>query len=207
MAVRSTMAALILRVRLLINDTLPIGSGQVFADQDIQDVLDESRLDVFNSEMRADPTFTGATFQFLDYMTTFGGEKALGGWEDGMVLKQYLTTVVTPATIEPIVGHFTFAANTYPPVFISGKIYDVYRAAADLLERWAAKWTLLYTVTVDGQHLRPGMVADAQQKLAKTYRMKQRAGSITTRRSDIAAEEAEQGNLLGPRPIDFYASG
>src|SRR5260370_6661207 len=195
MAVRSSMAALILRVRLLINDTLPIGSGQVFADQDIQDVLDESRLDVFNSEMRAEPTFTGATFQFLDYTTTFGGEKALGGWEDGMVLKQYLTTVVTLATIEPIVGHFTFAANTYPPVFISGKIYDVYRAAADLLERWSAKWALLFSVSVDGQSMQRSQAHAMLLDLAKQYRMKQRAGSIAVKRADLAAEGTEQGNL------------
>jgi hypothetical protein len=192
------MTALILRVRLLINDTQ---SPPVFFDQDIQDVLDESRVDVLNGTMRYQPTYSGTTILFLDYFTE------LGGWEDGMLLKQYLTVLVTPSLVEPIAGHFQFAASTFPPVFISGKLYDVYRAAADLLERWAAKWVLRYNVNVDGQGLQRNQVQRGLQTLATTYRKKQRAGTISMMRSDLGGKADQLATALGPQEIDRMASG
>src|SRR5258707_13612556 len=110
MAVRNTMqTSLIPRVRLLIND--PAGGSQVFDDQTIQDVLDESRQDIGNMALLGVPTYSGATIQYLDYYSD------LGGWEDGYVLKQYLTVVVTPSVKEPIPGHRAFAVSTFPPVY------------------------------------------------------------------------------------------
>lgn len=199
MAVRSTMAALITRTRLLIND--PSGASQVFADQDIQDILDESRVDMYNGSMRYEPTFSGATILYLDYFSD------LGGWEDGMVLKQYLTVVVTPATIEPIAGHFQFAQSTFPPIFITGKLYDVYRASADLLERWAARYMTRFDFTSDAQSFRVSQVPVQLQKLALTYRAKQRVGHLEVRRSDLGGRADVAHGALGPRPIDYFASG
>ena len=199
---RSTMAALIARVRLLINDVLPAGNGQIFTDDQIQDVMDERRLDVRNGSTIPKPTFTGSTIQFLDYFTE------LGGWEDGMVLKQYLVNVVTPSTIEPIAGHFQFSSTTLPPVYITGSLHDIYGAAADLLERQAAQWVLSYSMTVDGQSLQRGQVVTALQNLARTYRMKQRVRNISLTRTDVTkATRLAGGGLLGPLEIDYMADG
>ncbi len=127
MPVRSTMANLITRERVLIND--PSGASQVFDDQTIQDILDARRIDVLNGSLIEKPTFSGSTVQYLDYFSDWSD------WEDSPVLKQYLTVVVTPSTSENIVGHWTFASTTLPPVFITGRTFDIYAAAADLLER------------------------------------------------------------------------
>jgi len=199
MPVRSTMAALIARTRLLVND--PAGASQVFADQDIQDILDASRADVKNEAMIPRPTFSGSTIQFLDYYTK------LGDWEDDLVIKQYLITQVTPTTSEPIAGHWAFSTTTLPPLFISGKTYDIYRSAADLLERQAAMWVLRYNVNVDGQNLQRGQVTTALQNLARTYRMKQRAGAIHVVRTDIRQPGQLAGAGLGPLEIDYMADG
>lgn len=199
MAVRPTMGSLISRVRLLIYD--PAGTSQVFADQDIQDVLDESRADVYNGVLRPQATFSGSSILFLDYLSK------LGGWEDDYVLKQYLTIPVTPSNVEPIVGHFQFAESTLPPIVITGKIYDVYRAAADLLERQAAMWVLRYTMTVDGQSLQRSNVTTQLQALAKTYRMKQRAKTIYARRSDVRSTSGMSEVGLGASELDYMASG
>jgi hypothetical protein len=199
MAVRTTMASLIARVRLLIND--PASGAQQFADQDIQDILDESRIDIKNGSLDVQPTYTNATIQYLDYYSS------LGGWEDGMVLKQYLITVVTPTISEPITGHWQFAASTLPPVFISGSSHDIYRAAADLLERWAARWVLSYNINVDGQSLQRSQVATALQNLAHTYRLKQRASRIHTTRIDLNRGKNGSGLSLDAHEIDYMASG
>lgn len=199
MAVRSTMAALISRVRSMINDQS--GPNQVFSDQEIQDVLDAGRQDVVNSALIPKPTYTGATIQFLNYFSE------LGGWEDDYVVKQYLTTTVTPSSVEPIAGHFVFVQTTLPPLYITGKLHDVFRAAADLLERQAAKWVLSYNMTVDGQSLQRGQVTQALQSLAKTYRMQQRPRSISVVRSDLVSDGTGNGLSLSPTPIDYMSSG
>ena len=199
MAVRSTMAALIATVRDMIYD--PAGSSQMFPDQTIQDVLDRSRLDIFNLRLKPYPTFSGSTIQYLDYTTD------LGGWEDGYVIKQYLTVVVTPNTLEPIAGHWGFAQTTLPPCYISGRLFDVYRASADLLERWAARWVLRYSMTVNGQSLQRGNVNVDLQKLALTYRMQQRPTNIILTRTDVGERGKLPANPLGPTEIDFMGSG
>lgn len=199
MPVRSSMAALIARTRLLIND--PAGATQIFADSDIQDILDEGREDIVNMVLIPKPTFTGATIQFLNYYSD------VGGWEDDYVLKQYLVNVVTPSSVEPIAGHFVFAATTLPPIYITGKLFDVYRGAADLLERMAARWALSYNVTVDGQTLHREGASAQLLKLAQTYRMKQRARGITLTRTDVRSASNLAGAGLGPLEIDYMSSG
>jgi hypothetical protein len=198
MAVRTSMTALILSVRTLIND--PPGGSETFTDQQIQDVMDEGRADYWNEPLKAKPTFSGSTISYLDYF------HPLGGWEDDFVLKQYLTVLVTPSVSEPIVGHWTFAASTLPPIMITGKSHDRYRAAADLLERQSAQWMLSYGVSADGQTLNRQQVIDNIQKVIKLYRSKQRPHTITTVRSDLVS--ASSGDLtLAPTSIDFFASG
>lgn len=199
MTVRLAMSALISRVRLLIND--PSGSSQLFLDQDIQDVMDSTRLNVTNGETTPQPTYSGSSISYLDYYTN------QGDWEDDLVLKQYLTVVVSPATSENIVGHWTFAANTFPPVYITGKTYDVYRSAADLLERMAAKWVLKYDFSSDSQSFRASQVVAELQKLADTYRMKQRIGTIGFLQSHIAEGVTPNNLSLAPTPLDYMASG
>lgn len=199
MAVRSTMSELIARVRTLIND--PSGSSQTFDDQTIQDVMDESRADIKNEVMIPKPTFTGSTIQFVDYYTH------LGGWENDYVIKQYLVTAVTPATSEPIAGHWTFSTSTLPPLYISGKTFDVYRAAADLLERMAAQWALRYNITVDGQNLQRSQASAMLLNLAQTHRQKQRAHTLHVTRTDIKSTENMAGAGLGPLELDYMGSG
>jgi hypothetical protein len=199
---RATLATLIASIRVLINDTLPSGNGQIFTDDVIQSVLDEGRLDVVNGSLTPKATYSGSGLQYLDYYSE------LGSWEDGYVIKQYLTVVVTPSVLEPIAGHFGFSANVYPPCYITGIIHDRYRAAADLLERLAAQWVLSYSMTVDGQSLQRNQATRSILLLAKSYRMKQRPKTITMKRGDFAGAGGEDDALsLAPRNIDYYSSG
>jgi hypothetical protein len=195
---RSTMANLITRVRLLIND--PSGGSQTWTDDQIQDVLDASRQDVLNSALTGKPTFSGTTIQYLDYFAS------QGDWEDSPVMKQYLTVVVNPSASENIVGHWTFAQSVLPPVFITGKSYDIFRAAAELLERWSAKLALNYDFTSDGQTFRRSQAGAALCNLAKTYRMQQRPTTISLVRADIGGDGGLT-NPLGPSELDYMASG
>jgi hypothetical protein len=198
MAVRLSMTNLITRVRVLIND--PLGASQVFDDQTIQDIMDESREDVVNRSLLAKPTFSGSTISYLNYYSQYGG------WEDDYVLKQYMTVTITPSAVEPIAGHFAFSASTLPPVCITGKLHDVYRAAADLLERWTAKWALAYSFSSDGQSFQRHQASLSLLNLAKQYRTKQRPRMVNVMRSDLTGGSSNE-LTLGAQPIDYMASG
>lgn len=200
MPVRSTMAALIARERILLND--PAGASQTFTDQTIQDVLDESRLKLRYLPLQASPTYSGATVQYLDYYTPKGS----GNLEDDYTLWQYLTVAVTAVAVEPIVGHFVFAATTLPPVYLLGKSYDIYRAAADLLERQAAMYAARFDFTSDGQSFHISQAVAQLQKLALTYRAKQRVQVARGVRDDLAVGDSQAGNG-GPIANDYFAKG
>jgi len=212
MSVRSTMSSLILSVRALIND--PAGSSETFSDQDIQDVLDEGRQDVFNMPLRPMPTYSGSTILFLDYFSDYGG------WEDGVLLKQFLTIDVTAnaTLIEPIAGHFQFSQTTLPPVMATGRLFDRYRAAADLLERLASQWMLRYDITANGQSLRRSQALMLIQKRIDALRRKQQPRTISLVRTDLQPTDSSlaaaslgtfgPGDLsLGATEIDYLSAG
>lgn len=199
MAVRSSMLNLIPRVRTLIND--PSGSSEAFSDQDIQDVLDASRQSLRYLVLAPAPSYSGATILYLDYYAD------LTDWEDDVAFWQWRINSVSPSVSENIAGHWTFAQTTLPPVYLVGKTYDIYRAAADLLERLSARWVLSYNMTVDGQNLQRSQAAVALQTLAKTYRMQQRAITISTTRNDLTNKAQNAGLGMGPLPIDYMGSG
>src|SRR6267154_1099796 len=159
MAVRATLAAQIARVRLLISD--PAGASQQFDDQTIQDTLDEHRDDIRYEGMTIAPSIVNtastnnqASTIFADYYSRYTW------WEADAVLQGQGPTgaawiVLTPLASDYITGHWQFELTPFvngtvpgqlPPVFITGKIFDIYGAAADLLEYWAATLVGAYDV-------------------------------------------------------------
>jgi hypothetical protein len=138
---------------------------------------------------------------YLDYYSD------LGWWEDDTTFWQYLTVSTTPTTSEPIVGHWSWAATLLPPVYLIGKTYDLYRGAADLLERWAAKWALSYDFSSDNQSFHRSQASLQLRATAKEYRKKQRASIISLTRGDLNGTTGSARDGLGPMPIDYMASG
>lgn len=203
MAVRPTMAALIQRVRLLVNDPNPnpTNAAPYFGDQEIQDVLDQTREDLRYLTLSPAPTYSGSTISYFDYYAD------VTDWEDDVVFRQWRINVVTPTTFENIPGHWVFAQTTLPPVYLIGKTYDVYRTGADLLERLAAKFSLDFAYSADGQSFQRNQAQQMLLTLANQYRMKQRPRHLGVTRSDMT-NKAQNANLgLGPLPIDYMGSG
>lgn len=183
----------------MLNDTLPAGSGQIFSDQIVQDCMDETRWDIGNALLQVYPTYSGSTVQYLDYYAPTG----MDNWEDDLTIKQYRTILTTPTSSENILGHWMYSVSTLPPLYITGKNYDLYRSAADLLERWSAQWALSYDFTSDSQSFHRSQASAGLLKLAHTYRLKQRAHSLDVGRSDFAGVD-DGGVNLQPREIDYF---
>jgi hypothetical protein len=104
------------------------------------------REDVRTYPLRGEPTFSaGGPLSYLDYYAD------CVVWEDGATLLGSGYQALTADTAEPLRGHWTFAAHTPPPVWVTGKVYDLYGCAADLLRKWAAKEKLSFDFTSSQQ--------------------------------------------------------
>jgi hypothetical protein len=185
------MSALIARARDLIND--PASGTPVWTDDQIQDVLDAGRIDY--KYLHLQPAFAASAgrLEYLEYYAP------VGDWETDYIFNQWYTTTVTPSDSEPISGHFTFATNTLPPVFISGKSYDLYKSAADLLERQAAQWLQAYAINASGQSLQRNQVYKAMLELARSYRGQGRARTLPLG----GRPQSRVKPSLRPIPIDY----
>lgn len=199
MAVRSTMADLIARVRQMIADPAA-NSGQQFADQDVQDRLDYSRQDIRYEPLIIAPSIVNtastsnqASVIFADYYSKYQW------WEADVVLQGQgangaAWVMLTPTSSDYITGHWMFENTPFvngtvpgqmPPVFATGKVYDLNRAAADMLEFWAATLSGAYDVTVDGQTLRRSQLMAAKLTMAAYYRKLARPNTMKMRRGDV----------------------
>lgn len=204
-AIRTSMAALIAKTRLLIGD--PAGSCQTFDDAAIQDALDAYRLDVTPYELLTPRYSLSNTsgLQWLDYYSQYGY------WEADVVLLNGAYATITPASSELLLdtAHWTFQASgsgQAPPVFARGKSYDIYAAAADLLEYKAATFATAYSFSVGGKTLQRGSVAPALLRQADQYRAKARAHVVCLTRGDVNLHTSAEDEARAAR-IGVVSSG
>lgn len=194
------------------------GQNQQFDDQTIQDKLDELRDDIWYEPLRMAPAIVNAastnnvpSMIFADYYSAFPW------WEADVVLQGNSTSthaawvVLAPTASDLIVGHWSFEETSlsalftngtfpgqYPPVWATGKVYDLNLAAAELLDFWAATLAGAYDVTVDGQTLRRSQLMAAKMTLANQYRRKAKPRIARMVRADVMPElDSKSVPILG----------
>lgn len=175
MTARATMATLIARVRRLIHD--PSGVEEVWTDEEIQEWLDAHRLDVAMLPLEPIWSIVGGAVMTLDYIAPYGH------WEADALLSDAAGAELTPASADLLVGRWTFAAHT-PQVYLTGKSYDPYAAAADALEARAAQVALAYDFSADGASFQRSQQGEALLRLARQYRGRSRPIVVRLARED-----------------------
>ena len=164
---RSSMAALITQVRLLVGD--PAGASAVFSDDELQTFLDNHATEAHYDLLAPEPTIAagGAT----TYLTWHA---AAGWWEADEVLTDSSYNELTAASADRQRGRWTFAASQ-SAVLIVGSYYDVYLAAAETVDAWLAKIKLAYDFAADGGDFKRSQQVQALQEFGASLR--QRAGN------------------------------
>jgi len=123
---RDTMSGLIDRVQRLIDDE----AGDLFSDDVIEEHLDRHRDRVVYAELVAEPTYaTGGTVSYLAFCHSLGW----GDWEVADLVAQDYASV-TADTADLKTGRWTFSSEPDYPLYITGWSYDIYGAAAELLD-------------------------------------------------------------------------
>lgn len=173
---RTTMADLISLMRDLVGD--PAGSEQLLSDNQVERALDAHRWDRRYEPLNPLTTVSGSTSTYLDW---YSDEQY---WESDEALYDISYGALTPSSSEPMLGKWSFL-TTQATVLISGKTYDPYGAAADLLEMLAAKYAGEYDVNADGASLARSQRPKALLALAAQYRKQQKTMICRTVRNDL----------------------
>src|SRR4051812_34372132 len=121
------MSALILRVRELVFD--PNNGSAVWTQQQIQDALDlQSEALILES---LEPTRTIVSGGVTSYLTWTSDYRY---WEDDVLIQDYNYATYDPLTYSAdlFLGIWTFTTHQRGPIWITGTVYDIYSAAADI---------------------------------------------------------------------------
>ena len=178
------MSDLITRVRRNIDD---LDTPPVFSDDEIQDLLDERRLDRYYERLIPQRAFApGGAVLYRDYWSQSGGD-----WEsDAEIVDATYTVLSTGYTADYTIGVWTFSPQrTDPYVLVSGRQYDVNGASADLLERWLSKKKLDFTFTRGRRQFQRQEVISNLEKAIELYRSK----------SWLTVTEMVRGDIHGGR--------
>lgn len=173
---RATMATLISRVRQLVNDA---GGTPNWSDDQIQTMLDMRRVRANSYELMAEPTYTPTTTQYLTFFAEYGD------WETDAVTKNGDYTTVVATTIDTTTGRWTFTTEPNYPIYLTGWTYDIYAAAADLLEQRALQLVGQYDFSADGGSYKRSQLKDGFLALASQYRAMMRPVIVELVRSDM----------------------
>lgn len=181
MTARTTMADLIVDVRNLVGDAS--GTSQVFSDDEIEDVLDTRRQDLRYVPLKAvDTIAAGGT---VSWLTWYGGSE----WESGVSLCDASYKAITAGSANYDLGKFDFVTHQSNGVLATGYTYDIYAAAADLLEMWIAKLKLGVDFSADGSSFSLSQRVANLRTLVSRCRSMSKAGSgmSSLTRTDVHA--------------------
>jgi hypothetical protein len=180
MAARPTMKKIISRLERLLQ---PSAGGPWDADA-MQDALDEHRTLIRYQCLIAVASFLpGGAVQYKEFIAP----PDMTNFEEGATLVDGQYNPLTPTESDLITGRWLFATDQRTDVMVSGAIYDLHGAAADLLEQEVASLRRRAFEVTDGS----GATAKRQEmienivSLIAAYRKRQRPTSARMGRSDV----------------------
>jgi hypothetical protein len=205
--VRSSMSDLIELSRRKIGDAR--GPNQQFTDAEIQQSLDQYRSYAHPrnypapvgyqaqgryEQLVAEPQYLpGGTVAYTQY------ESCEEYWEADAVTVDGAYGTVTAGTVDYLSGVWQFAAGTagtgqQPPVYATGKTYDLYRACGDLLMEWAAQTALQFDVSAGGRAMSLQQKTQRLEQLADRCYGRAKPSVGVVERSDLVPSHAQDGH-------------
>jgi hypothetical protein len=127
------MATLIARVR----DMVAEATTDNVSDITIEDLLDRTRMEIRYVQCVNSPSYQAGGSIIYD---TWFAPNSFGDWEDDVAFCRANYVAVTPSVSENIVGKWVFSTTdfppcgVYPPLYITGKSYDPFMAAAKVCD-------------------------------------------------------------------------
>ena len=184
------MSSLLTTLREWIND--PSGTAQVFSDDALQRHLDANRYDVYREELVSVPAYIGGgSIAYYEYRSCYQWfETTQAGTAVFQVQDSVGTTrgTATWADVDYQRGVVTLTTNQAGTVlYLTGRSFDVYGAAADALTDWAQKVSLQFDFSSDQQTFSRSQKQTMLLSAAERYRRQARTRRANVTRPDVAA--------------------
>lgn len=165
---RAEMTVLIGRLRDLVDDN---GTTQTWDDNALEAALDRRRLFINQECLIEWATASAAGDSYLRFSSEYSD------FEDGVELQDanYATLAHSPSDGEDLAdGVWSFDSEPDRPVRVTGWSYDLYGAAADLLDGQLISWATKYDFATNGGDYKRSQAYDRLEKLMKGYKMRQK---------------------------------
>ncbi|MBI4496850.1 MAG: hypothetical protein HY689_02985 [Chloroflexi bacterium] len=192
MTARSGMAVLIDQVRTLTQASTAeytLGTASFWDDDHVQELLDGHRVDVYRELLTPIPKHVGGgSIQWLEYRSQFRNLEQTDGGTAVFIVEDSTGADSGTAnwTADYQRGIVTFTADQRgTSYFLTGRAYDLYGAAADLLTAWAAREKLQFDFSTDGQRFHRSQKVKMLMQMAVEYRRQQWPRTAAMVRSDI----------------------
>lgn len=187
---RSTLATLISTLREWVND--PSGTAQVFSDDALQRHLDANRTDVTFEPLAPIPSYIGGgTSAYYEFRSCYQWFEATNAGTAVFLVQDGLGTTrgtATWAEVDYQLGRVTFATDQAgTALYLTGRAYDMYGAAADALTDWAQKVSLRFDFSSDQQSFSRSQQQTMLLAAAERYRRQAKTRRASLTRPDIAA--------------------
>lgn len=192
MAARATLATLITRVRGLTyagTAEYTLGATTYFSDEHMQEYLDAHRRDLWDVPAQAVPRrIGGGSVVYYDYLVGAENLEATNAGTAVFLVRDGLGATLGTATytVDYQRGAMTFTADTGGSArYVDARAYDLYGAAADVLEAWAAREKLSFDAQTEDQRFTRSQKHKQLLTMAAEYRRRAGATTVLTVRSDL----------------------
>lgn len=187
---RTTMSSLLTTLREWIND--PSGTAQVFTDDALQRHLDAHRYDVYFEPLTPIPSYIGGgTAAYYEYRSCHQWYETTNAGTAVFLVQDSIGTTrgtATWADVDYQLGRVTLTTNQAgTALYLTGRSFDVYGAAADALTDWAQKVSLQFDFSSDQQTFSRSQKQTMLLSAAERYRRQARTRRANITRPDVAA--------------------
>jgi len=155
---RSGMADNIARVRGLTyagTAEYTLGTASYWDDNQIEQVLDRHRQDLVRHKLMREPNYIGGgSVIYTRLRSAYGFLETAASGTAVFVIEDSVGDDRGTATFtaDYQLGIFDFAADTGgTALYLTARSYDIYGAAAELLEQWASREARCFDFSTDGQ--------------------------------------------------------
>ena len=190
MAARAGMSDLISRLRGLtqtsIND-YTVGAITWWSDNQLQDILDKHRNDVYNALLTPLEEYQGGTPVYLNYYSGYANLEATTGGTAVFYITDGVGAAVGTALYTPDYnrGAVTFASDTGGSAYyLYGRSYNLNAAAADVWRHKAGQYAMAVNFSTDNHRIDRGEIIKNCLSMANFYGQQAGATSVTILRND-----------------------
>ena len=188
---RATMADLITQVRGLSNAgtaDYTVNASSYWTDDQVQEVMERYRVDIHRVEMQPIPKHVGESeLEWYEYHSGYSYLEQTDGGTAVFVVENSVGGDQGTATWSADYnrGVVTFAADTAGSAyFLTGRTYDLNRAAADMWRMKAAHYASAYDFSTDNHNMKRSQLISNAMQMAAMYERNSAMNVVTMYRSD-----------------------